>query len=380
MATSRANFHAGKAAAAFAASQRADVQFNATHDLTPRTANGRETDSRQDVGFKPTSDTLHYLHSNSLRCDAELARIALGLKQSALLQRWLPLHDRARETGRQGFTYAEFYALLAQYGIPGTNQYHARILREGRGIYWNIANGIIYPAGYLTLCKRLLVIAQERGLHDLYSTNYPGQRKDMYIRVSGSCAQFEGAILAAWYAAHNCPTISRWTLERLFNRDRRSLWHIEAHASVTIIYNEAETTEPAAVPLTADGDVRGDVYQTIDKSTGVIVYHYRLANTYQVSNIRQHHRKGQSRKALYRFRQWFESIQLHTERQGEGVDNFDDPVQVNRMGRIYCNDDKTAKRSRKRGNVAPLFIRWKPGQGERVVWRVSVCEGIYAYM
>ncbi len=334
----------------------------------------------QTCAVEIVEDTTATFHT--VKFCAETARIALGLKQSSILQHYLPLHSHARKTKLQGFTYPEYYALMDEYGVPGTRQYHARILRQGRGIYWNIANGMIYPCGFVALSLRLVDIAHKRGLHDLYASgNHPGQRKDMYIRVSGSCAQFEGSVLASWYMAHNCPTISRWTLERLFARDRRSLWHIERYAAVTIVYNEAETHDPANVPLKADGsgNPRGDVYRTTDKSTGVITWHYRLANTYQVHNIRQHNRRGQSRRAVYAFKQWFESIPLHTKRQGSSVQILHIAVQVNSTGRIYCNDAKTAKRSRQRGNVGALYIRYKPGVAGRVVWQVDV-KGISADM
>jgi len=357
------------------------VAKNATVDPVPNTVqkmHSRQPEparARVPVAAKraATADVCPVAVERSVRYDIELARIALGLTQSPQFQRYLALHDHARETGRQGFTYAEFYALMDAYGIQGTHAYHARMLRKGRGMYWNIANGMIYPAGYVNLAHRLVQIAHDTGLHDLYASgNHPGQRRAMYIRVNGTAADFEGAILASWYHAHNCPTISRYTLSALFNRDRRSLYHMERLAGVTVIYNEAETTDPAQVPLNDEQtDIRGDVYQTTNKQTGEIIYHFRLANTYQTSMIRQHSRRGQTRRAAYTFKQWFDSIQLHTSSEGEVADNFSDLVKLNRSGRIYCADDKAAKRSRKRGNVGQLYIRWRPGRGSGIVWRVS---------
>lgn len=317
------------------------------------------------------SDTLSA--DTCLKADCELARIAVGLKQSPLMRIWIILQQLNRDTGLQGHTRAAFDAALRSYGVKGCDAYTSRLLRRGAGLYWNLDNGIIYPCGYVSLCMRLAEHAHKRGLHDLYASgNHPGQRKDMYIRVSGTCAQFEGAVLASWYHAHNHPTISRYTLSALFNRDRRSLWHMERAGGVTVVYNEAETSDPSQVPLRPDGSApRGDVYQTTDKKTGVIVYHFRLSNTYQASMIRQHNRRGQSRRAAVAFKQWFDSIELHSNSEGKGSENFRPLVKLNPAGRIYCADDKAVKRTRKRGNVEQLYIRWKPGRGSGVVWRVS---------
>jgi hypothetical protein len=289
--------------------------------------------------------------TDCLRTDSELARMcAIGFKQYHLFQRWLPLHELTRQTGKQGFTYAEFDALMLRYGVKGCDTYNHRLLKRGDGFYWRLHDGMIYPTGYVALCKRAIQHAHERGLHDLYLYgNHPGQRRDMYISPSGAGADFEGAVLAAWYGAHGCPTISRHTLEVLLYRDARSIRRMERRACIRITYNEAQTTDPAAVPLKADGTLRGDVTH----ANGV--WSYRLPNTYQPRMTRQHPYKGQGRKAACWFKHWLSSNRLPGD---QGAAHEINPVcgKLNSIGRNYCESAEALKASRKRGCKRVLHV------------------------
>jgi hypothetical protein len=307
--------------------------------------------------------------TDCLRIDGELARMCgIGFKHAPALQRWVILNDMNRATGQQGYTFADLEARLTELGVKGGTVYNRRIIRKGIGFYWDYDphTDKIFPTGYVELTQRVLQYAHDLGLHDLYASgNHPGQQRFMYVCVKGSSADFEGACLAAWCAAHNCPTITRFTLRHLFNRDRRSFWKLERRTGIRVIPNEAETTDPAGVPLDSNGYPRGDVRQEGNR------WRYRMANTYQPSSlIRQHHRRGQSRRAAYSFKQWFASIELHTDCQGRDTINRV-PVKLNPTGRTYCKDNKAANLSRKRGNTATLFVRCKPGRGRGVVWTVN---------
>lgn len=318
--------------------------------------------------------------TNAIATCSELARIAvLGLAHAPRFQRWLPLHELSRLTKRQGFTRAEFDAALVKHGIKGTRAYTSRVLKRGQGTYWNIdpVTGLIYPTGFVELSQRLLKLAAALGLHDLYlHGNHPGSRRQMYLDVSGTADDFEAAVLASWYAAHSCPTISRFTMIALTNRDMRCLRRLERRANIKIIYNEVETTNPAALPLNREGERRGDIYETTNRA-GQTVYHYRLPNTYQPLAIRQHPRLGQCRRAAYSFKRWITTTELHGERQAR--DEII-PVKLKQIVRIYCNDMAGIRYARKRGITAPLYTRYRPGRGDGIRWQVHEVEPITAVM
>lgn len=310
-----------------------------------------------------TSYNLSQVDTDCLRCDVELARMCgIGFKQYHLFQRWLTLHELTRQTGRQGFTYNEYEAALLRYGVKGVSTYNRRLLRNGDGFYWRLHDGMVYPTGYVDLSQRAIQHAHERGLHDLYLYgNHPGQRRDMYISVSGAGADFEGAILAAWYGAHGCPTISRHVLEALLYRDSRSIRRMERRACIRITFNEAQTTDPAAVPLKADGTLRGDVTH----ESGV--WSYRLPNTYAPRMTRQHHRRGQGRKAACWFKHWLENARLPGDQRAVNG-NIDG--KLNRIVRYYCETDGALKSSRKRGNTGVLYVA-TVGKHKGVIWTVD---------
>jgi hypothetical protein len=336
-----------------------------------------ERATRLGVSYLPTDHKLSEVESlrqnangitdtDCLRTDGELARMcAIGFKQYHLYQRWVPLHQLSRDTGKQGFTRAEFDAVLLRYGVKGCDTYNTRLLKRGEGFYWRIDHntGLIYPTGYVALCKRAIQHAHERGLHDLYLYgNHPGQRRDMYISVSGAGADFEGAVLAAWYGAHGCPTISRHTLEVLLYRDARSIRRMEKRACIRITYNEAQTTDPAAVPLKADGSLRGDVTY----KNGV--WSSRMPNTYTPRMTRQHPYKGQGRKAACWFKHWLGQAQLPGRPQANIA--ISDMGKLNLVCRTYCETDKALNASRKRGVLRTLYVATMRQQKGRV-WTVD---------
>ena len=303
--------------------------------------------------------------TDCLRCDPELARIAVGVKHAYLFQRWLVLAELNRTTGKQGYTRAEFDTALRQYGVKGCDAYNARLLRRGHGFYWTLHNDMVYPSSYVSVAKELIKHAARHGLHDLYATNAPGSMRPMYIRVSGTAADFEAVTLNAWYAARNNPTISRMAICALFNRSEGTLRQLERRAGIQITTNMVETTDSSAVPLKPDGSLRSDVYRTIEN--GRTVYHYRLANTYTSTRCKQHCHRGQSRKVSYLFKQWIES-DLLASITGQGSRNASG--KLNRSGRFYCETEKRAERSRTYGNTNTLVIPHRPGEGRAVIWCV----------
>lgn len=300
-----------------------------------------------------------------LRADIELSRICLGLKLAPQFRYWLILNQLRRDTGHQGFTRQQLTDALTAYGVKNGAAYMTRLLYRGHGLFWNIHRNMVYPVGYTELARRIVRKAYTAGLHDLYIDNMPGIRRDMYLSVSGAAADFEAQILAGWYAARGNPTISRYTLELLTNRDSRSLRYLERRAGITIQYNEAESLDPVDVPLNEHGEKRSDVYRTID-GRGNTVWHWRLPNTYQSTIIRQHDKRGAGRRTASILKQWFETIQL----TGNIAAGANSPGKLNRMKLNYCITDKDAKRRARRCSDTRLLTPDRPHERGGVVWRV----------
>lgn len=323
--TARKGYDAATANAALAASVRPvaaglDIARANTSNCTnpqigtERTATGHE------------SDTCPVEVEQGIKFDIETGRIAFGLKMSPLLQRYLPLHQLARDTQRQGFSRAEFDAALHRHGVKGCDAYNTRLLRRGDGFWWNIDHrtGMIYPVGYISLCNRLIERAYTLGMSNLYSTNGVGLRKEMFINVAGSTADFEGSVLASWYASKSNPIISRAVLTLLFNRTAHTLRSLEARAGVKVVTNIAHTYDPSLVPLNEFGGWRWDV-DTYSDYSGRTVYTFFMSNTYHAPRIRQHHRWGQLPRAAALIDNLIETFELHL----SGHETGDKPVKLN---------------------------------------------------
>lgn len=300
--------------------------------------------------------------------DCEASRIAFGLKETHHLQRYLPLHEEARQTGRQGFTFAEFDALLVRYGVQGCAAYNRRLLKQGDGKYWRIdyRAGKVYPFGFVALSKRLIQAAHDAGLNNLYETNIPGERRAMYLNVAGTAADFESSIINAWIASRNNPTISLTVLRQLFNRDARTLRVIIARAGIETVKNIANTTDPVIIPLKPNGELRSDVYRTIENNQ--TVFHFRLPNTYISKPCRQHDKLGQGRRAEYSIERWIGSNEL----LGKGAAGDNIPEKLKQVGRLYCENDDTADRSQRWGNVNTVFVPRGAGRGGAIGWDVHI--------
>lgn len=314
-----------------------------------------------DVQSDLTSDT-------TIRCDIELARIALGLHLSALFRLWLILHEIARQTNAQAFTRVQLDAALQTYGVNGCAAYITRLLSDGAGRFWRIdAAGCIFPRGYISLCKELTRQAIDDGLPHLLD-HLPGTRKPMYVNVSGSMKDFEAQIVAAWYECHNNPTVSRFLLERWFNRSDVTLRKLERRARVEKTYNTAETLEPSAIPLNATGELR--FHRQRKNKRGQTVYSFQLPNTYRVRNVRQHPYRGQGRKAAALIRQQLASLVTGLCEAGDS-DNFGVPGDDNR-GRLYYADYKRVRQARRKGRAGVVYSPARPGGVRHTVWDVWV--------
>lgn len=328
--------------------------------VTTRTANGHETDSAQ-----PSV-------SAAIKCDIEMARFALAMCLSALFRLWLVLHNLSSENnGAQGFSRLQLDTALHRYAVQGCTAYISRLLQAGAGKFWRIdAHGTIFPLGYTVTCKYLIQYAADNDYSQLLEAgNLPGSHRDMFVSVSGSMKDFEAHILDGWYACHNNPMITRFSLEILFQRSDVTLRKLEHRARVRHTYNTAETLEPAAIPLNAKGELR--FHRQRKNRRGQTVYRFQLANTYHASRVRQNPHRGQGRKTAAVIRAMLTDL-LTGNCGAEGSDNFRPLGENNRPGRLYYADYQRVRQARRKGRVGIVYSPARPGERGHVTWDVWV--------
>jgi hypothetical protein len=305
----------------------------------------------------------------TIAADNELARIAMALKLTVLFRLWLILHQLARLTKRQGFTQDELVQKMHELNVKHEDSNLIRNIHRGHRLFWELDGntGMIYPAGYVSLALRLVKRAYAFDFWDIFITNIAGRSKDMYLDVSGSAADFESTILAGWHASKNNPTISRFVLTHLFNRDVRTMRKLEKRAGIKTVHNVAHTYDPSLVPLDDDGNLRWDV-ETYQDRAGRTVYAFTMSNTYHAPRVRQHHRWGQNRRARAVINNLMEKFELPSSRRGTGQ-----PGKLNTdRTRQYFETGKSARGSFKKFGDQPRHIPLGADDGNTVHWELSL--------
>jgi hypothetical protein len=289
----------------------------------------------------------------TVKCDDELARIVLGLRQAAQLRLWLPFVESARHTGLNYITRAGLMALLDQYHVKYSRQNFNRWLREGHGLYWRLDGDGLWLIGYERLAKRLVQYALDFGLYDLVSTNIPGMRKPVYIDIaSDNLSQFEANCYSAWHTSKGNVPISRFTLRLLFNRSTKTLIHWQRLAGMTPLHNfvHYSASNSDAVPLDRKGELRGDVltYEVKGRSRWSAEY----SNSYQTPPTRMHDKRGKARRVFSVIRQYLETVEpVSTTAQGSAT-----PDRLHPTKRYLFDNGKRAKSSVKRYGKQPRAV------------------------
>jgi hypothetical protein len=238
--------------------------------------------------------------SAELRVEPEIGRICIGLDKASEYRIYIIARELTRSADGSGKVAKKaLRAVLESYGIEHTRRHVNRLLRAGEGIFWNLGKTSIYIRSYTFVSMKLHQLAPE-----LFSTNKPGVR-DMYLSPCGTHEQWEAMLYAAWLAHRNNPTIARTTLESLFNRSADTLRRWEEtrlRRIVSVRANDVQAPHPLheddryadhipehSTPYVAQVKFQGQLQQ-------VIRIRWRTSNTYQVSNIRQHPKRGQAKK------------------------------------------------------------------------------------
>ena len=248
------------------------------------------------------SPSFYPLFTHEIRLDPELGRLAIGLHRAAQLRLWaLGRHlSTQRHAGRGWLEIEAFWSQLRALGIAYTRRHFRRLLQAGAGTFWTCSPRRIYFIGVQKVAAQLA--AASIGQEALIRTNRPGGMKDVYLPVAGSLERWESLIYAGWLAAKENPIIARETLASLFGRTAKTIrqWErdrLQQIVSIRPCY--AQLADPQAnaalIPEHSYAYVAG-----VREPSGWQIKHeirirWRLPNCYQ-STIRQHNRRGQSRK------------------------------------------------------------------------------------
>ena len=235
-----------------------------------------------------------------IRVEPELGRAAVALKLAALYR----LYVIAREMTRRGdgSGRAPKRALkkqLARYGVRYSREHLSRLLRAGEGLFWNRSSRTLYLFNPARVAAAMVKIDPL-----VFVTNRPGTR-DMYLSPSGTLEQWEATLYAAWLAHRGNPTIARETLEQLFGRsaDTLRLWeerHLSGQLRVRTNYTQCPHPNLETARYLDHIPEHSQAYRGYVRFQGqwreVLRLYWQTCNTYQVSGIRQHPRRGQASK------------------------------------------------------------------------------------
>lgn len=315
--------------------------------------------------------------SNTIAGDPELARLAVGLNEAPQFRLWLVLLQMVRDTNINYVLRADLEAMLRKYGITVSERNLRRWLKHGHGLFWNVTEKRIYFAGYKTVSIRLVERAVHKKLPDLISTNRPGKRS-MYFDVSGSLQQFEANVYAAWIAFRENPTIARSTLSALFNREPRILRQWDKSANIDVITNEAQF----APDYFAEVPEHGYMYQAaLGNGRSETRFRARMVNSYHAPQIKQHGKRGQSRRVFHAVGKYLESIESTGKcEQGRGSNTSTGGLKP--TGRRYFADSTKARRSAKHKGDRQRYIALGMNKNQQMVWdyttdgrqRTTKCE------
>ncbi len=298
--------------------------------------------------------------------DPELARLAVGLNEAPQFRLWLVLLQMVRETNVNRISRTDLEVALPKYGVKVSERNLRRWLKQGHGLFWNVTDQFVYFVGYERVACRLVERAVQKNLPDLISTNQPGKR-GMYIDVSGSLQRFEANVYAAWLAYRENPTIARSTLSALFNREPRILRQWDRRGGVDVITNEAQF----APDYFADVPDHAYMYQAaIGQGRTETRFRARMVNSYHAPSIRQHGKRGQSRRVFRSVSAYLESIEpAGNSEQGRGSNAATGGLKP--TGRRYFADSKRAHSSAKRQGDRQRYIALGVNKHKQMIWEYT---------
>lgn len=245
--------------------------------------------------------TPYVANPTPIRVDPELGRLAIALYLASVFRIWVIARQLTRNAKGSGLVQrAEIRGSLPLYGVKMTREHFNRLLRSGDGIFWNINNDRIFIRSPRFVAWKIVRLAAAKNA-ELVATNRPGVR-DVYLSTGGSHEAWEGMLYAGWMTHRENPTIARETLEMLFGRSADTLrrWEQTRLSDIlTIRENYAQCHVPPGEWYDFIPE-HNQAYVAEVKDQGkriqIVRIYWRLPNTYFVTGIRQHSRRGQASK------------------------------------------------------------------------------------
>lgn len=245
-----------------------------------------------------------------VRVDPEQGRLAMALKKTGEYLVWaIARHYH----GQPGWVERQtLYESLQTARVGISRRHYNRLLKQGEGVFWGLASdGRVWLRSYIKVSRHLTRLAREIA-PELVTTNIPGVR-DVYLKVSGSVGDFKTQVYAGWLTYRQDPKIARDTLCTLFacTKDTLRNWEKRLGSTIEIITNWSQS---AVNPLEDDTivDYLPDHAYAYVTRRGQIRLRWRQPNRYKTRNIREHHCKGQSRKARFAsaVAAWYQPVEI----------------------------------------------------------------------
>jgi hypothetical protein len=283
--------------------------------------------------------------ASTIRVDPELGRLAIGLSVANLFRLWCIVRDMTRQGDGSGkIRRSDFKDTLKKYGLIYSRQHLCKLIKDGQDLFWNTNHHFLFIRGYQGVAQSLTQKALEN-CPALVLDNRPGVR-DVYLSPTGSHEQWEATLYAGWLTHREAPTISRERLSALFNRTPDTLrrWEeIRLSKQVVVRRNFAQLTDPTQYPYALPSHSHFYVAYDKDKKPQMRL-RWQLPNTFIPKGIRQHPRKGQSRKVR---RLVNDTVKHPAENRRGGMPSF----------RLYFdNRDHLKRYTQKRGGIGYLWL------------------------
>jgi len=231
----------------------------------------------------------------TIRVDPELARISIGLDLASQFRLWVVLrHLNRLENGSSKVSKKGLKAVLCTFGINYTRQHLRRLIKSGMNLFWNEDHHTLYLRSWQYIACKLTQIAMIEN-QDLLS-NKAGV-VEILLSPAGSLEKWESTIYAGWFYHRDHPIIARVTLERLFNRTPETLRRWEQtrlQGKLTIQKNYAQCAFIDTVDKVNPERLNSYVAKTDEGARLRLIW--QLPNTYKTKGIKEHPRRGQSKK------------------------------------------------------------------------------------
>lgn len=230
----------------------------------------------------------------TLRVDPELARVAVGLGCAAGFRLWtIARHLTRMADGSSKVSKHALKQALRHYRIVYTRQHLNRLMRSGEGIFWNSNRHTLYIRSGSHVARCLTQQALD-SCPDLL-LNKPGVQ-DVLLSPCGTLEGWQAMIYAGWLTHRDNPTISRETLQKLFNRTPETLrrWeaiHLDNNLIVRTNFAQCASVETALNIMPE----RLNTYVANTPTGEQLRLIWQLPNSYTVKTIKTHRHRGQSK-------------------------------------------------------------------------------------